>query len=89
MEAKVQPIEFHGEIADDHGAHKHFKPNPKDLIGKTITNFICDSDNVWSLHFSDGTAVAIEADIDGGPCLPYMTLCNTCWSNNEGLSEIG
>lgn len=78
----ARPIEFHGEVVQNDGDHKHYKADPKDLIGKTIVGFDCDAANVWSLTFSDGTAVSIETDL--GPYqIPCMTLCNTCWKKGE------
>lgn len=79
----ARPIEFHGEVVQNDGDHKHYKADPKDLIGKTITGFDCSAVNMWSLRFSDGTAVTIEADISGSYGLPSMTLCNTCWESED------
>lgn len=78
--ASLQPIEFHGDLHDDHGTHKHFCPVPKDLEGKTIARFVCDAVNMWSIEFTDGTAVTIEAEV-GNFGIPTMTLCNTCWED--------
>ena len=78
-----RPIEFHGPVVEDHGAHKHYKPTPQDLVGKTIIAFECSAVNVWSLRFSDGTAVAIETEVFGPHGIPQMTLCNVCWQDEQ------
>ena len=83
MECNTKPIEFHGEVVQNDGDHKHYKADPKDLIGKTITGFECDAVDMWSLRFSDGTAVTIEADVSGPYSIPGMTLCNTCWESED------
>ena len=76
----TRPITFHGEIREDLDGHRHYQPKPADLEGKTIERFVCDVDNVWSLFFTDGTAVSIETEVHGG--LPTMDLCNTCWKDD-------
>ncbi len=77
MECNTKPIKFHGEVVQDYKGHKHYKADPKDLIGKTITGFECSAVNVWSLRFSDGTAVTIDSEV-GALGIPCMTLCNAC-----------
>lgn len=75
----VRPARFHGEVVEDFGEHSHHTPMPEDIEGKTIARFDCEYANVFSLFFSDGTGLAIEADaaFDG---IPYMTFCNVCWA---------
>lgn len=80
---KIPEFQFHGELTQLDDGHNHYRPVPEDLEGKTVTKFVCDADNVWSLHFSDGTAVAIECEVSGEYGVPYMELCNTCWKDSE------
>lgn len=77
------PIEFHGEMVEDLGDHRHYQAHSEDLQGKTVERFECSAMNVWKLFFTDGTAVAIEAEITGMYGLPGMTLCNTCWKDEK------
>jgi hypothetical protein len=77
----MKTIEFHGEVVENHGQHKHYQPKPEDLIGKTIVAFECETVNMWVLKFSDGTAVAIDAEAVGMYNIPTMTFCNTCWTD--------
>jgi xylose isomerase len=75
----IRPIDFHGEVVENHGDHKHYKAHELDLVGKTIERFECSAVNLWSLFFTDGTAVTVEAEVVGMYQIPSMTLCNTCW----------
>jgi hypothetical protein len=52
-------------------------PKPEDFVGKTIISFDGSSVNVWRFGFSDGTAIAIEAET-WGPGLPGMAVCEEC-----------
>lgn len=72
-------IKFHGEVVENEDNHRHYRANPADLVGKTIEAFDCSADNIWRLRFTDGTAVAIEADTVGAYHIPAMLLCDTCW----------
>lgn len=53
--------------------HIHRKPTKKDFVGKTVSNFRRDADNVWRISFTDGTGFAIQSDV------PYvMEICDFC-----------
>lgn len=53
---------------------------PEDFIGKTVTGFDSSADNIWRFTFSDGTSLAIEAEVQstvfGG--IPFMQICVPC-----------
>lgn len=59
-------------------------PVAADFVGKTIVAFEADSVNVWRFKFSDGTAIAIEADLFGYPSLPCMQVCDECAADLVG-----
>ena len=69
-------FEFHGEMVENQGAHKHFRAHPKDLAGKTIERFEVYGDNAFGLFFTDGTSVALEAECVGPYNIPIMTFCH-------------
>lgn len=73
---------LHGAVVEAFGEHRHHEPRPEDLVGKTIARFECDAVNVWRLFFTDGTAVAIEAETMGLYHVAGMTLCDTCWKDD-------
>lgn len=52
-------------------------PHPADFVGKTIDHIDTGACNVWKFFFSDGSAIAIEADV-WGPGLPIMQVCEKC-----------
>jgi len=79
----TRPIEFHGEVVEVQNNHRHYQAHPEDFQGKTVERFECDAMNAWKIFFTDGTAVAIEAEITGMYGLPGMTLCNTCWKDEK------
>lgn len=55
---------------------------PEDFIGKTITGFDSSACNVWRFMFSDGTSLAIEAEVmsmgNYGSGIPIMQICVPC-----------
>jgi hypothetical protein len=55
---------------------------PDDFVGKLIVNIDTRACNVWRFFFSDGTAIAIEADV-WGPGLPIMQVCEECARGGE------
>lgn len=62
------------------------KPRRRDFVGKTIVAFDGRACNLWRFTFSDGTAIAIEADIEsfgsyGG--IPVMQVCEECAEQQE------
>ena len=57
-------------------SHEHRKPTKKDFVGKTVSNFRRDADNVWRIWFTDGTSFAIQSEMYFG--LPIMELCEVC-----------
>ena len=75
-------MKLHGvQIVGFDDDHSHYHADSRDLEGKTIQRFNCDADNVWRLEFTDGTAVAIEADLGLSSC-PIMLLCDFCATND-------
>lgn len=55
-------------------------PQPDDFIGKTITAVDTSACNVWRFRFTDGSAIAIKAEVMdtryGG--VPVMQVCSEC-----------
>jgi hypothetical protein len=52
-------------------------PKKTDFVGKTITRIDTRACNVWRFYFADGTAIAIEADLQY-PGIPVMQVCEEC-----------
>lgn len=48
-----------------------------DFVGKTITGFDGSSWNIWRFQFSDGTAIAIEAE-NNHVCGAGLQICDEC-----------
>lgn len=82
IKKKYPEFEFHGERTAIDDDHNHYRAAPADLEGETILKFVCDADNAWSLHFTDGTAVAIECEVGSIVGVPYMEFCDTCWKGD-------
>lgn len=55
-------------------------PVSADFVGKTIAEVDTSACNLWRFRFTDGTAVAIEADTFWTPAgdLPMMQVCDEC-----------
>jgi hypothetical protein len=53
-------------------------PVQADFVGKTIAAFDSLACNVWRFAFTDGTAIAIEAETFGQHNLPMMVVCEEC-----------
>jgi hypothetical protein len=55
-------------------------PEKRDFVGKTIARIDTRACNLWRFFFTDGTAIAIEADCQstqyGG--VPVMQVCEEC-----------
>lgn len=60
-------------------------PRPADFVGKTIAAIDTRACNVWRFTFSDGSAIAIEAEVMnteyGG--IPVMQVCPECAIDQE------
>lgn len=55
-------------------------PVDSDFVGKTIEKIDTESANVWRFYFADGSAIAIEADVQWTPYggIPVMQVCEEC-----------
>ena len=64
-------------------------PRKSDFVGKTIKRVDTKSCNIWRFFFTDGTAIAIEADTmwTGAGDLPVMQVCEECAVEVEGPSR--
>jgi hypothetical protein len=51
-------------------------PRPADFVGKTIIDADLSAANIWRFRFSDGTAIAIEAEYFG--VLAILQVCEEC-----------
>ncbi len=53
---------------------------PSDFVGKTIKRVDTSACNIWRFFFTDGSAIAIEADLFWTPAgsLPQMQVCEEC-----------
>lgn len=56
------------------------KPKAADFVGKTIRRVNTRSCDIWRIYFTDGSAIAIEAEVEntefGG--IPVMQVCESC-----------
>lgn len=57
-------------------SHRNLKRS--DFEGKTVQRFVCDAVNIITFHFTDGTALAIEAELMTSYQLPGMVACDEC-----------
>lgn len=55
------------------------KIEPRDLENKTITKVLCECDNVIHLHLSDGTVLAVWAEVEGPYKLPVVRVDDQCY----------
>jgi hypothetical protein len=69
-------------MADNNIVHER-DPVPADFVGKTIRIVDTSACNIWRFYFTDGTAIAVEAEVEntqyGG--IPVMQVCDPCASN--------
>lgn len=64
-------------------------PRKRDFVGKTIKRIDTSACNIWRFLFTDGTAIAIEAECHstGYGYLPVMQVCEECAEETEPLAE--
>lgn len=61
------------------------EPVPADFIGKTILRWDFSACNFWRFWFTDGSKIAIHAEVFGSSGLPEMTVCESCVDDDQGL----
>jgi hypothetical protein len=61
-------------------------PLPADFVGKTIQRIDTTACNVWRFYFTDGTAIAIEAEVEHDG-IPVMQVCAECARETDASAK--
>ena len=64
---------------------KNRKPRKSDFVGKTIKSVNISACNIWTFYFTDGSAIAIEAEVFH-PGFAAMEVCRACVQPEKGCA---